>query len=105
MTQGFDLGVVLRNLPWLWSGMQLTLLLTAFAIAGGVLLGAVLAVARLSPFKLLVMFAAFYVNLFRSVPIVLAVFWFYFMVPIFVGHPIGAFQSILVAFVFFEAAY
>jgi len=101
----FDWQVIIGNLPFLWSGMQLTLLLTALAIVGGVALGAALAVARLSRLRLLSIVAALYVNLFRSVPIVLAVFWFYFMVPVLLGRPVGAFTSVLVAFVFFEAAY
>jgi glutamate/aspartate transport system permease protein len=49
--------------------------------------------------------AELYVDTFRSIPLVLAVFWFYFLVPLLVGHPIGPFYSVLAAFVFFEGAY
>jgi glutamate/aspartate transport system permease protein len=104
ISQRLDWGVILENLPWLWEGMRLTLALAALTNLGGVLIGAALAVARLGRIRSLALFAAIYVNLFRSVPIVLAVFWFYFMVPILLGRPIGAFYSALVAFVFFEAA-
>jgi glutamate/aspartate transport system permease protein len=101
----FDFGVILRALPFLWMGMQLTLLLTALATAGGVVLGTVLAMARLwarPPFPQL---AAGYVNLLRSMPLILVVFWFYFLVPLALGTAVGAFPSALIAFTMFEAAY
>jgi glutamate/aspartate transport system permease protein len=104
MTQ-FDWSVIARNLPWLWQGMELSLLLTLFACIGGIALGTALAVARLSPLKVVSLFAELYVDTFRSIPLVLAVFWFYFLVPLLVGHPIGPFYSVLAAFVFFEGAY
>jgi glutamate/aspartate transport system permease protein len=101
----FDFGVILRALPFLWMGMQLTLLLTALAMAGGIVLGTALAMARLwapPPFPQL---AAGYVNLLRSMPLILVVFWFYFLVPLVVGRAVGAFPSALIAFTMFEAAY
>ena len=57
--------------------------------------------------------AAAYVNLVRSVPLVLVIFWFYFLVPYIaawvIGAPepvkVGAFASALITFVMFEAAY
>lgn len=102
---GLDWSIIPQSLPLLWEGMQLTLLLTFLSIVGGLFVGVVLAVARLSPIKVLSRAAQLYVNLFRSIPLVLAVFWFYFMVPIIVGRPIGPFYSVLCAFVFFEGAY
>jgi glutamate/aspartate transport system permease protein len=104
MTQ-FDWSVIVRNLPWLWQGMELSLLLTVLACIGGVAVGTALAIARLSPLKVVSTLAELYVDTFRSIPLVLAVFWFYFLVPLLVGHPIGPFYSVLAAFVFFEGAY
>jgi glutamate/aspartate transport system permease protein len=100
-----DFGVILRALPFLWDGMQLTLLLTALAMAGGIVLGTVLAMTRLwapPPFPQL---AAGYINVLRSMPLILVVFWFYFLVPLAVGRAVGAFPSALIAFTMFEAAY
>jgi glutamate/aspartate transport system permease protein len=101
----FDWTVITRNLPWLWAGMQLTLLLTVLAVIGGIAVGVLVAICRLSSWKPLSILAKIYVDLFRSIPLVLAVFWFYFMVPIITGHPVGPFYSILIAFTFFEGAY
>ena len=69
--------------------MQLSLLLTALGIAGGILVGAVLAVLRLSRFYPLALFVESYVNLFRSIPLVLVMFWFYFLVPLLIGRPVS----------------
>ncbi|MBS4009834.1 MAG: amino acid ABC transporter permease [Roseovarius sp.] len=101
----FDFDVILNNLPFLWQGLQLSLWLTFLAILGGIALGTLLALARLSGIKPLAIFAAAYVNLIRSVPLILVIFWFYFLVPLALGRPIGGFYSALIAFVMFEAAY
>ena len=101
----FDFGVILNNLPFLWQGLQLSLWLTFLAVLGGIALGTLLALARLSGIRPLAIFAAAYVNLIRSVPLILVIFWFYFLVPLAVGRPIGGFYSALIAFVMFEAAY
>jgi glutamate/aspartate transport system permease protein len=101
----FDFGVILRALPFLWTGMQLTLLLTALATVGGIVLGTVLALTRLWAPPPLPQLAAGYVNLLRSIPLILVVFWFYFLVPLMLGQAVGAFPSALIAFTMFEAAY
>jgi glutamate/aspartate transport system permease protein len=110
----FDFGVILRNLPYLMKvGMTFTLTLTALAIILGVFFGTLLAMMRLSGFKALSIFATGYINLMRSVPLVLVIFWFYFLVPyigawiIGASRPVqvGAFLSSVITFSMFEAAY
>src|SRR5210317_496381 len=101
----FDTSVIFDNMHFLIEGMKLTLILTLIAIGGGLVLGTLLALARLAPFKPLSFIAGSYVNFFRSMPLILVIFWFYFLVPHIVGRPVGGFYSVLVAFVMFEAAY
>ena len=110
----FDFGVILRNLPYLLKvGMTFTLTLTALAIVLGVFFGTLLAMMRLSSIKALSLLATGYINLMRSVPLVLVIFWFYFLVPyigawiIGASRPVqvGAFLSSVVTFSMFEAAY
>lgn len=105
MFDKFDFSVVFDNWHFLLEGMQTTLLLTLIAIFGGLLLGTLLALARLAPFAPLSFVAGTYVNFFRSMPLILVIFWFYFLVPLIVGRPVGGFYSVLIAFVLFEAAY
>src|SRR5262245_32194254 len=114
MFANFDYDVIVRSLPYLFlDGMTFTLMLTALATAGGIALGTVLALMRLSGIGPLSVVAAGYVNLMRSVPLVLMIFWFYFLVP-YIGQwltgasapiRVGAFASSLVTFTLFEAAY
>ena len=82
MFADFDFDVIIRSLPYLfYDGMTFTLMLTALATIGGIFFGTLLALMRLSGIAPLALLAAGYVNLMRSVPLVLMIFWFYFLVP------------------------
>ena len=114
MFSNFDYDVIIRSLPYLfYDGMTFTLALTAFATVGGIIFGTLLAMMRLSGFVPISVLAAGYVNLMRSVPLLLVIFWFYFLVPYIgqwiTGSPrpikVGAFASSLITFIMFEAAY
>ena len=114
MFAGFDFDVIERSLPYLFKeGMTFTVTLTALAMTGGIIFGTLLAMMRLSSHTLLNVPAGAYVNLMRSVPLVLVIFWFYFLVPfiggwvIGAGAPIkvGAIMSSVITFTMFEAAY
>lgn len=108
-----DFGVVQSSLPYLWKGMQYTLQLTVTAALGGLFFGTLLALARLSSIGPLSLFAAGYVNLMRSIPLVLVIFWFFFLVPLIVQGitgaerppQIGAERTAIITFIMFEAAY
>src|SRR5262249_982319 len=114
MFADFDFDAIIRSLPYLfYDGMTFTLMLTALATCGGIIFGTLLAMMRLSGFAPLSLLAAGYVNLMRAVPLVLVIFWFYFLVP-FIGQwvtgasrpiQVGPFASSLVTFTLFEAAY
>ena len=67
--------------------------------------GTLLALARLGKFKTLSFIAGTYVNFLRSMLLILVIFWFYFLVPLIIGRPVGTFYSVLIAFIMFEAAY
>jgi glutamate/aspartate transport system permease protein len=101
----FDWGAVLAALPFLWDGMQLSLLLLAVGMLGGTALGLLVALLRLFGPRLPAAIAAAYVDGLRAIPLVLVLFWFYFLVPLVIGRPVGALPSALIAFVIFEAAY
>jgi glutamate/aspartate transport system permease protein len=114
MFAGFDFDVIQRSFVYLFrDGMTFTLTLTAIAMAGGIVFGTLLAMMRLSSFAPLAALAGAYVNLMRSVPLVLVIFWFYFLVPWIGGWligasgtvQVGAFLSAAITFTMFEAAY
>lgn len=108
-----DFSVVINVLPYLWQGMKYTLELTAIAALGGLFFGTLLALARLSSITPLSYAAAGYVNLMRSIPLVLVLFWFFFLMPLILQgvtgsvRPIsvGAERTAIITFILFEAAY
>ena len=114
MDSGFDFDVIQRSLPYLFKeGMTFTVTLTLLAMTGGIVFGTLLAMMRLSSFRPVSVLAGGYVNLMRSIPLVLVIFWFFFLVP-YIGawilrepNPVrvGTFWSALITFTMFEAAY
>ena len=112
--EGFDFDVIERSIGYLFrEGMTFTVTLTLIAMTGGIIFGTLLAMMRLSSFKPVSWIAGAYVNLMRSIPLVLVIFWFFFLVP-YIGawvigsnQPIrvGAFYSAAITFTMFEAAY
>jgi len=107
----FDFSGIIPAIPGLWNGMVMTLKLMVMGVVGGIIIGTVLALMRLSSNKLLSRVAGAYVNYFRSIPLLLVITWFYLAVPFVLrwitgqDTPIGAFTSCVVAFMMFEAAY
>ncbi|WP_198968940.1 amino acid ABC transporter permease [Xylophilus sp. ASV27] len=86
-------------------GFWFSITLTIVATLGGILLGTVLALMRLSGKKFLEVPAVIYVNGMRSIPLVMVILWFFLLVPFLIGRPIGAEISAYVTFIAFEAAY
>jgi glutamate/aspartate transport system permease protein len=114
MLANFDFDVIRRSLAYLFiDGMTFTLTLTALSSLGGLVFGTLIALMRLSGNRVLAWVAAIYVDFLRSLPLVLVIFWFYFLVP-YIGQwitgasrpiSVGAFASSLITFVMFEATY
>jgi len=108
-----DFAVIGGALPYLWKGFRYTLELTVTAAAGGLVFGTLLALARLSSVRSLALVAAGYVNLMRSIPLVLVIFWFFFLVPLILQGltgaerppQVGAERTAIVTFIMFEAAF
>jgi len=109
----FDFSIISNALPYLWKGFQYTLELTVIAAVGGLFFGTLLALARLSSIRPLQLVAGGYVNLMRSIPLVLVIFWFFFLVPLILqavtgaDRPpqVGAERTAIITFIMFEAAY
>jgi glutamate/aspartate transport system permease protein len=109
----FDVEIITGALPYLWKGFLYTVELTAVSAAGGLFFGTLLALARLSSLKPLQTVAAAYVNLMRSIPLVLVIFWFFFLVPLILQSvtgaerppQVGAERTAIITFILFEAAY
>ncbi len=86
-------------------GLLFSLQLTLVATIGGMLLGLVLALMRLSDRPLFHWAATVYVNGLRSIPLVMVLLWFFLLMPFLLGRPIGAEISAVITFIAFEAAF
>jgi glutamate/aspartate transport system permease protein len=86
-------------------GLIYSVQLTIIAMIGGIILGTMLALMRLSGKKWLVVPAAAYVNTLRSIPLVMVILWFFLLIPMIIGRPMGAELSAIITFTVFEAAY
>jgi glutamate/aspartate transport system permease protein len=108
-----DLSAIAAAMPFLMKGLLFTVQITLVGVTGGVIFGSLIAVARLSRNRILSALASAYVNLMRSIPLILVIFWVFFLVPWALGWitrsarpvAVGASLTIFVTFVLFEAAY
>ena len=99
-------------LPYLWQGMVVTLKITAAGIIAGIILGTLLGVMRLAKNPILSGIAAVYVNVFRSIPLIMVLLWFFLIVPQLLEDVFRISKSsdtrltsAMVAFALFQAAY
>src|SRR6185436_15647634 len=114
MFAGYDFDVIQRSLGYLFrEGMVFTVTLTLIAMTGGIIFGTLLAMMRLSSVRLVSSLAGAFVNFMRSIPLMLVIFWFFFLVP-YLGAwilreslplRVGAWLSAVITFTMFEAAY
>jgi glutamate/aspartate transport system permease protein len=86
-------------------GFIFSIQLTLIAMVGGIVLGTLLALMRLSGKPWLATPAAAYVNTMRSIPLVMVILWFFLLIPLLIGRPMGAELSAMITFTLFEAAY
>ena len=90
---------------YLQKGLVFSVQLTVIATVGGIIVGTVLALMRLSGKPWLVMPATIYVNTMRSIPLVMVILWFFLLIPLMIGKPIGVNLSAIITFIAFEAAF
>ncbi len=82
-----------------------TLRLAVPAILLGFFLGVFIGIGRLARSRWIHIPTTLYVEFFRGVPLVMVIFWFWFIIPVLLGKPLPEYSVALAAFVIFEAAY
>lgn len=90
---------------YILKGLLFSIQLTFIATVGGIVVGTFLALMRLSGKPILVYPATFYINTMRSIPLVMVILWFFLLIPMLIGKPIGADLSATITFIAFEAAF
>ena len=90
---------------YIQKGLIFSIQLTVIATIGGILVGTILALMRLSGKPWLVLPATAYVNTMRSIPLAMVILWFFLLIPLIIGKPIGVNLSAIITFIAFEAAF
>jgi glutamate/aspartate transport system permease protein len=90
---------------YILKGLLFSFQLTVLATIGGIVVGTFLALMRLSGRPTLFYPATLYVNTMRSIPLVMVILWFFLLIPMLIGTPIGADLSATITFIAFEAAF
>ena len=86
-------------------GLAMTLLLSASSLILTFPLSVLLALARTSGRVSLLRVAAAWVAIIRGVPLVMLIFWVYFLVPLLIGRNISGFATMLCTLIIYESAY
>jgi glutamate/aspartate transport system permease protein len=97
--------VIASNFGFLMGGLWVTFKLSFFALSGGILLGMLVGLARISKKWYIYYPVTAYVNILRNIPLILVIFWFYFVMPILLGKSMDPFPSAVISFIVFEATY
>jgi len=84
---------VLPHLPYLLAGVKTTIAVSAAGIAVAVVLGLVVALARMAPFAPLRAVAGLYIDIWRSTPTLAQLLWIYYALPILTGIPLPVFVA------------
>ncbi|MEN3112496.1 amino acid ABC transporter permease [Uliginosibacterium paludis] len=105
MLSNLDFSVIALAWQSILKGLAFSLELTIISMIGGVILGTLLALARLSGGKFLASAAKIYVDIMRSVPLLMMILWFFFLIPLITGSPIGQEKSAIITFTLFQAAF
>lgn len=100
-----DFSVIANNLPFFMKGLRVTLELTALTLIGGLVFGTPLALGRSAQARIPRYLSIAIIEIVRGSPILMLIFWVYFLLPRVIGTPIGAYTAGAVALVTFNAAY
>jgi polar amino acid transport system permease protein len=97
--------IIWDNWSFLIDGLKVTLEIAGAAVVGGMILGLIGAIGRLSGVRVINALVKFYVDFFRSVPLVIQLIWVYFALPVFLNQSIPRFLAAAVAFSLYEGAF
>ena len=97
--------VILRNLPYMMRGLELTIVLSLVSLAGSFVGGTLLALLRMSPWWWLRWPAIAYIDVVRMIPLVMVIFWVFFLIPIVTGQPVTPIVAALTALIGFNSSY
>jgi polar amino acid transport system permease protein len=105
MEFSWDFSAVLQNWPVLLKGIGVTAGLWAVAFPAAMLIGVVVALGALSKSRVLGAATRAYMELFRNIPVLIQLIWFFYAFPIITGWQLSPFVAALLALMLNASAY
>jgi glutamate/aspartate transport system permease protein len=100
-----DFSVIPQNLPYMMRGLGVTVMLAGISMVASLITGTVFAMLRLSAFRWIRIPAGIFIDVMRTVPLIMAIFWFFFMMPVVTGRPVTPFVAVTIALIVFNTSY
>jgi His/Glu/Gln/Arg/opine family amino acid ABC transporter permease subunit len=100
-----DFTVIIDNWGFLLKGLSLTFFLAILTGVFSFFIGIILAAARLSKIGIIRYPTIIYIEIIRSIPLIMFIFWIYFLIPIIIKVPLSALTSAIIAFIGFNCTY
>jgi His/Glu/Gln/Arg/opine family amino acid ABC transporter permease subunit len=100
-----DFSVIPRNLPYMLQGFALTVMLALASMGASLVTGTLFAMLRLSPNGWVRVPVGIFIDVMRTIPLIMVIFWFFFLMPIVTGHPVTPIVAALIALVVFNTSY
>lgn len=105
MKYTWDFSIVIIYYPILLSGLLNTIKLSAVCFVAGLFLGLFFGILRTMPSRALKFAGAFYVEIFRNVPSLILLIWFYYAIPAATGWQLSIWMAATVALSVYSGAY
>ena len=105
MKYTFRFDAVYNNLPYLFDGFYFTLLISGLALVFSMVLGVLVALGRLSKWRVLSFASATYIEIFRDTPVLVQLFWVYYVLPILLGIRIDALTAAILGLTLHSTAF
>jgi len=86
-------------------GLALSIVMAVTGIFGAFWLGLAVGLMRLSKRRALMIPALVYIEIIRGTPLLMVIFWFYFLAPVVLGKSLPGDQSAMIALIVFTSAY
>jgi polar amino acid transport system permease protein len=97
--------IIWENLPFLMDGLKMTILLSLITIAISFFIGVLLALLKLSKRRLISYPTTVYIEVVRATPLIMVIFWVFFLIPLLIHRPVTPITSALIAFIGFNCTY
>jgi polar amino acid transport system permease protein len=97
--------IVYENLPFLMNGLKLTIVLSVVSIGASFFIGIFLALLRLSKRRIVRYPTIIYIETVRATPLLMVIFWVFFLLPILIHQKVNPITSVLVSFIGFNSTY